>query len=458
MNRVISRSRITIALVLVLAIGTGFFCWEYATKGYDWVMSAGSPHVYTAGHIGCGVITDRTGALLVDMTAGRHYTELSALRRSVIHWVGDREGNISVPALTHYTDQILGYDLLDGVYAYGGTGGQITLTLSAKVQMVALEAMGDYKGTIAVYNYKTGEIICAVSTPTFDPNDPPVITEENAAAYDGVYLNRLIQSTYTPGSIFKIVTTAAALETIPDIQQMVFTCSGLVEYGIDKVTCEQAHGEVDLKTAFARSCNCAFAQIADLLGGQTLQQYAAKLGITQSLSFDGLNTAAGSIFAENEAAVLVAWSAIGQHKDLINPCSYMTLLGAIASDGSASVPHYVSSIKVGNKITYSAETLKTEQLISAQTAQILRQYLRNNVENYYGDDSFPGLTVCAKSGTAEVGGEKKPNAMFTGFVADEQYPLAFIVAIEDGGYGRQICSPILAKVLAECKAILDAGQ
>lgn len=455
MNRVISRAKITIALILVLSLGTGFFCFEYFTKAGNWVMSSGSPHVYTAGHIGCGIITDRNGVLLVDMTAGRLYNESAPLRSSVIHWVGDRQGNISVPALTHYTDQILGFDLLDGVYAYGGTGGQITLTLSSKVQMAALEAMGDYKGTIAVYNYKTGQILCAVSTPTFDPDSPPVITEENAAAYDGVYLNRLLQSTYTPGSIFKIVTTAAALEAIADIQQRKFTCEGIVEYGIDKVTCEQSHGELDLKTAFARSCNCAFAQIADLLGGETLQKYARQFGITESVKFDGISTAAGSISAENEAPVLVAWSAIGQHKDLINPCSYLQFVGSIAAGGTVTAPHYVSSIKVGSKVTYAAETAAGRQIMSESTAQILREYLRNNVENYYGDDSFPGLTVCAKSGTAEVGGDKKPNAMFTGFVADEQYPLAFIVAIEDGGYGRPVCVPILAKVLAECKAELD---
>ena len=85
----------------------------------------------------------------------------------------------------------------------------------------------------------------------------------------------------------------------------------------------------------------------------------------------------------------------------------------------------------------------------------LQEMLRNNVQTYYGDESFPGLTVCAKSGTAEVGGDRKPNAMFTGFVADDKYPLAFIVAIEDGGYGRQVCVPILAPVLEACKSHMD---
>ena len=81
--------------------------------------------------------------------------------------------------------------------------------------------------------------------------------------------------------------------------------------------------------------------------------------------------------------------------------------------------------------------------------------MRNNVESNYGTENFPGLTVCAKSGTGEVGGEQKPNAMFCGFVADEKYPLAFVVAVEDGGYGSQVCIPIISPILAECKAIMD---
>ena len=78
-----------------------------------------------------------------------------------------------------------------------------------------------------------------------------------------------------------------------------------------------------------------------------------------------------------------------------------------------------------------------------------------NVTDKYGSENFPGLTVCAKTGTAEVGGNKKPNAVFTGFVADEDYPFAFIVVVEDGGYGKQICVPIMSEVLAACKEMTD---
>ena len=133
----------------------------------------------------------------------------------------------------------------------------------------------------------------------------------------------------------------------------------------------------------------------------------------------------------------------------------LPFVGAIAGGGVANEPHLVSGITVGGRTTYQAEPVSTERILSAETAAIMQSLMKNNVDVKYGAENFPGLTVCAKSGTAEVGPEKKPNAMFTGFVADEKYPLAFIVAVEDGGYGRQICVPIISKVLAQCKAVID---
>lgn len=455
MNKVINRARALLLLVLVLTAGTIFYVLEYFIKADDWVMFAGSPHVYSD-DAGTGQVLDRSGVLLLDTTDGRTYAVSSALRTSLVHWLGDREGNVSAPLLSYYARELAGFDVINGVYDYGDVGGTVELTLSAEVQMAALEAMGGYKGTIAVYNYKTGEILCAISTPAFDPDGVPDIAGDTTGQYDGVYVNRFLKSTYTPGSIFKIVTAAAALETIPDIQEQSFTCTGEVAYGIDKVTCMEEHGSQTFREAFLHSCNCAFAQIADQLGGEVLQRYAEAFGITGSLTFDGLTTAGGSIEAEGAADVLVAWSAIGQHKDLINPCQYLSFVGAVANGGSGVQPYLVENITGGSWVSHTSETVSTGRILSTETARVLQEMMRNNVENYYGDENFGGLTVCAKSGTAEVGGDKKPNAMFTGFVADEEYPLAFIVCVEDGGYGRQVCIPILSPVLEACKAVLDA--
>lgn len=457
MNRVVGRAASLLILILILAAGTLFFVGEYFVRSEDWVMSPGSPHVYGDGG-GSGLITDRNGILLLDTTQGRVYCENEVLRASVIHWLGDRQGNISAPILSHYADQMAGFNVIGGVYDYGDTGGQITLTLSAKAQMAALEAMGDYKGTVAVYNYRTGEILCAVSTPAFDPDNPPDIAGDTTGAWDGAYVNRFLKSAYTPGSIFKIVTAAAALETIPDILEQTFVCEGETVYDEaagDKVTCLGVHGEITFRDAFMVSCNCAFAQVADQLGGEVLQRYAEQFGITESLSFDGITTASGNLEAAGAADVLVAWSAIGQHKDLINPCRFLTFVGAIANGGTGVEPYVVSHISGGSWETHTAQSVSTGRLMSSETAAILQDMMRDNVECYYGDENFPGLTVCAKSGTAEVGGGKNPNAMFAGFVADEEYPLAFIVAIENGESGRRTCIPVLSEVLAACKEVMD---
>jgi len=453
MNRIMGRARVLLILILVLALGTSLFVGEYFIKSGEWVMFAGSPHIYNAANIGCGMITDRDGNLLLDLTNGRTYTDNVQLRSAIIHWLGDRQGNISAPALPHYAEAIAGFSKLDGLYAYGGTGGTVSTTFSAKVQMAALETMGDYTGTVAVYNYKTGELICAVSTPNYDPDNVPDIA--NLPEFEGVYVNRFTQTTYTPGSIFKIVTAAAALETIPDILDRTYDCTGLLEFGEDRVTCERAHGTLSFREAFARSCNCAFARIANQVGGDVLQRYAQQFRLTEGVSFDGITTASGSLNAAGQMPVNVAWSGIGQFKDLINPCRFLAFVGAIANDGVEITPHFVEEIKVGTQTTYQAGNQDAGRIMSSRTAQVLQEFLRNNVENYYGDSSFPaGLQVCAKSGTAEVGGDKKPNAMFTGFVANEELPLAFIVAVEDGGYGRPVCTPIIAKILAECQNAL----
>ena len=456
MNRVSRRANALLLLVLVLGGGLCFFLYEYFTMADSWVVSPGSPHVFNSSNIGTGQVVDRSGLMLLDLTQSRTYADSNAVRKATIHWLGDRQGRISAPAIAHYGKEMTGYDVFDGLYNYSGSAGVATLTISAEVQKTALKAMGDRKGTIAVYNYKTGEILCAVTTPTYDPDDVPDVEGDASGAYEGIYLNRFVQSVYIPGSIFKIVTAAAALECVPGIEDMTFTCEGVYQYGIDKVSCEKSHGTKDLKGALASSCNCIFGQIANLVGAENLQKYADKYQITQSVKFDGITTAEGNFDVTDAASVELAWGGIGQYTDQINPCRYMTFMGAIAGGGKAAQPHLVAGVALGDEITYQAKPVSTGRIMDDEVAAILGDYMRNNVKNVYGADNFPGLTVCAKSGTSQLGGGQKSNAMFAGFVADEEYPLAFIVVVENGGYGASTCVPILSKVLASCKSVLDA--
>lgn len=454
MNRIARRSMITILLALVLIVGFSFFVAEYVTQADDWVVFTGSPHVYNGINIGTGRIIDRDGTTLLDMGSQRTYGENALLRKSTVHWLGDRDGYISAPALAHYSSELAGFNLVSGVYSYEDGEGIAKMTLSAEAQTAALEALGSYKGTVAVYNYETGELLCAVTSPSFDPDNVPDIANDTSGAYDGVYLNRFTQSVYIPGSIFKIVTLAAALEEIDDIQQQSFYCDGSYTIGADKITCEGVHGSQDVQQAFRNSCNCAFAQIALQIGPEKLEKYVEHFGVTAPISFDGITTAQGNFEAVGTADANVAWSGIGQYNDQVNPCAFLTFVGAIARGGKGVEPYVVSQVFSGVSKTYDAQTVTGSQIMSADTAQTVAEFMRSNVEQKYGDQNFPGLTVCAKTGTGEVGGESRPNAMLAGFVSDPEYPLAFIVFVEDAGYGASVCIPIASQVLAVCKEVI----
>lgn len=455
MNRIAGRTGIAILLALLLVAGLAFFVAEFVFEADEWVISEGSPHVYDAGNIGTGTVVDREGTLLLDMNDGKTYANSEMLRKATIHWLGDRDGYISAPALTTYSAQIAGYDLLGGLYTYGDSSGIATLTLSASVQKTALEALENKKGTVAVYNYKTGELLCAVTSPTYDPDNVPDIEGDTTGQYDGAYLNRFTQSVYIPGSIFKIVTLAAALESIDGIETQSFTCNGSYTIGADEITCESSHGKQTLQQAFRNSCNCAFAQIALQVGAEEMERYVKLFGVTGSVTFDGITTAEGNYEAVGAADANVAWSGIGQYNDQVNPCAFLNFLGVIAGDGKGVSPYLVSHIQVGDSMTYTARTETGNRVISTATAEKLEEYMRLNVTEKYGPANFGKLKVCAKTGTGEVGGEKRPNAMLAGFTQDADYPLAFIVFVEDGGYGVEVCVPIAAKVLDACKAVMD---
>ncbi len=450
MNRIAARAGITLLIALLLVAGLGFFLAEFVTQADNWVITQGSPHVYNGGNIGTGIIVDRDNTVLLDMNDGRDYAQNEALRKSTVHWLGDRNGSVSAPALAEYSGAIVGYDFLTGVYSHGDATGVAHMTLSAELQQAALDAMGVYSGTAAVYNYKTGQLLCSVTTPTFDPDNAP--NQEQAQDYDGLYVNRFTQGSYIPGSIFKVVTLAAALEELPYIREQSFTCTGSHQIGgeEDLITCEVVHGQQSLQDAFRNSCNCAFAQISQQLGVEKLAEYVEKFGVTEIVTFDGITTQAGNFQVENASQLSVAWSSIGQYEDLINPCGFLTFIGAVANGGRGVVPYVVERVQVGNETTYQARSQIRSRIMSEKTAQTIAEFMEYNVQTLYGADNFPDFTVCAKTGTAQVGGDRKPNAMLTGFLADEELPLAFIICVENAGYGSTVCLPIASQVLFAC--------
>ena len=446
MKKIEKRAIMCLLLAFVLLVGMGIFSYRYVTDGDDWASYEGNRDVYADGDLSKGRLYDINGTLLMENTSdGIIYNDDSTIRRAMMHVTGDRDNNITTGANRAFTDELIGYDLINGVYALNNAGEDVTVTLDADVCAAAYEALAGRNGTVGVYNYETGDIICMVSAPTYDPADPPSSPEE------GSYINRFTSATFVPGSIFKLVTAAAAIENLDDAYTWTINCTGSVSYGGDyAVTDTSAHGTVDLKKALEVSCNCYFGQLAEKLGPGLLEKYVEKAGLMSSYDINGIKTAEGS-FDFPDSGMNLAWTGIGQWEDMVNPCSMMVYMGAIANGGEAVMPNIIEPTSFWDRLTadipFLGEAAGKKQMIDSSTAMSLTEMMANNVESHYGSGNFPGLNVCAKSGTAEVGGSKEPHAWFAGFLDDPGNPYAFIVLVENGGYGADAAGSVANQVL-----------
>lgn len=455
MKKLSNRTWLASLLVVALVVGTAVIIFRYIKYSDDWYAHRNASPVYSQGEFLCGQIYDRSEVLLLDATAGRQYPEDEILRRANLHLLGDVEGNIPDYLMAYYRDEMNSFNLFHD--ATPAEDSALHLTVSGEVQKVALDALGDRKGTVGVYNYKTGEILCMVSTPSFDPLNPQEV--DDSEAYEGAYINRFVHASYTPGSVFKLVTAVAAISEFADLDERRFVCDGSWQIGENTVICNSIHGEIDFDEAIAKSCNVTFAQLSTELGKERLTKYAKAAGIEQSLEFDGLKTKAGSFDLTDAGEYAVAWSGVGQYTDSINPCQFMTFVGAIANGGIAAQPYLVESTYCGGTETYKARLRYGSRLMDAEVANRLVLSMHEAVVNNYGEDRFPAqLYVGAKSGTAEQDGEKAANALFVGFTRNENVPLAFIVVIEEGGSGSGEGIPVIGRVLQACVAAMETEE
>ena len=448
MKKIERRAVVCLLLAMVLGLGLCVFLGKYLLHAGDWASSAFNRHLYdTNGVLATGSVLDRDGDVLSTVENGkRTYYDNETVRKATLHAVGDLQGNIGTGALNAFADKLTGYSLLNGAFG-ADRGGSLYLTIDARYNYEAYQALNGHAGTVAVYNYKTGEVLCMVSAPSYDPLNVPGDIETNDR-YKGAYLNRFLSSTFTPGSVYKTVTLAAALEEMPDLQERTWTCTGSVQIGDETIVCSGTHGEQHIGDAFANSCNVAFAQIAQELGGDTLKKYTDKAGLTDSYSLDGLPTAKGSFSFDNISDGQLGWAGVGQYKDQVNPCALMVYMGAVANGGKAAEPYLIqNTVSALGVPSLPRWTRKTGTLVSGSTAAALADMMADNVEKTYGTKRFPNMDICAKSGTAEVGEGQTPHAWFAGFLRNEDAPYAFVVLVENGGGGSSVAGTVAGRVL-----------
>lgn len=437
MKKLERRAIICLAIAAVLIVGMGIFIFRFVTQGEKWVSFYANSHIYSNGHLIRGKIYDVDGALLARNTKdGTKYHSNSQTRKATAHVVGDAGGYVYGSAQTAFRDRLIGYNLITGVYSLNAKGRNVKLSIDRQTSVAAYEALGSREGLAAVYNYETGEILAMVSTPSFDPKNPPAAEE----ATEGTYMNKTLTGNMTPGSIFKLVTSAAAIENLDGLSHYKFHCNGSYKVGNNWVRCTHAHGDVDFKGALSQSCNGAFADLSLKLGSSNIKEYIKKSGLKTSYDIDGIKNVPGSFEISDSADSALAWTGIGQWKDLINPCSMMVYMSAIATDGRGTEPGILHE--------EGRRGRKTERMIEESTAKKLKKMMKNNVDSEYGQSRFPGLNMYAKTGTAEVEG-KKPNAWFCGFIDNPDHPYAFIVCVEDSGAGIDFAAPVANSMLQE---------
>ena len=449
MKKLQKRAIICLFFAVFLIVGTGFYIEQLAVHGGEWVSYPANKHVFTKGRLSTGVINDRDGNVLISNSKDgeTEYNEDYQTRCAMVHVTGDAHGNISTGANVIMRDKMVGYNFITGVYSASGEGRTVNLTVDSEISKLADDALAGRRGTVGVYNYKTGDIVCMVSSPNYDPYDPPQLSPDDTSA---TFMNRFTSTTMVPGSIFKLITSTAVIEEIPDIENWTYTCRGVEQYGSyegDKITCLEPHGTVTFEEALSHSCNCAFGELAKMVGPEALEKYTEKAGLTNSYNINGIQTKP-STFDFGKSDVNLAWSGIGQGQDLVNPCSMMVYMGAVANGGKAANPKLIRSIEFSNGMPASLPfKTQTEPLISEDTAKKLKSMMRNNVISEYGEYNFPNLNICAKSGTAQPDKTSTPHAWFTGFLDDEEHPYAFIVLVENGGYGTSVAGSVANTVL-----------
>lgn len=461
MHNTSKRAFIMLGVVIIFIGGLAFLATTYFFNGTKWATHRANSHIYSGGQISsAGTIYDSEGKILANTSDGeRKFNDNVTIRKATLHAVGDTQGFMSTGVHSQYESELTGYNILTGIYYLKkyGMGNDITLSLKSSVCAAAYNALNEKKGTVGVYNYKTGETVCMVSSPSYDVLNKPSKKDMESDKYKGAYINKFLSSTYTPGSTFKVITAISAIENIPDIYSKKFTCNGKLVIGNNKVICHSVHGTMNFEKALNVSCNSAFAQIALELGKENLQKTGEKLGLTSTFKMDRTEIAKGALDLSSAINIDLGWAGIGQFTTMVNPCQMMSVMGAIANNGKAMKPYYIKEITAPSGIkTYkaSSSTLSTVEL-DADTAYRIKKLLRSNVENYYGDSAFPGLEVCGKTGTAEVGDELTgDNALFVGFSQDEKFPYAVIVIVENtNSTGRGLAVPIANKVLQAVKQL-----
>ncbi|GAA4657049.1 penicillin-binding transpeptidase domain-containing protein [Streptomyces chumphonensis] len=375
--------------------------------------------------------------------------------------------------LTGNDDRLFFNRTIDMITGKPMEGGNVVTTLNAAAQRAAFEGLGDKKGAVAAIDPRTGAILALASTPSYDPGS--IVGNDEKASDNWValnedpdkpMLNRALRETYPPGSTFKVLTAAAALESgkydideksgIEDPYELPQTDKELTNFG--NPPCDDA----TLRVALQYSCNATFAGISADLGNEEMKGMAEKFGYNEEL-FVPIRTAE-SVYPEDNAPQN-AMAGIGQASNRATPLQIAMITAAIANDGKLMQPYMVDRLEGPRSVVEQNEPQEMGQPISASNAKKIQQMMETVVEDGTGTNGqIEGVTVGGKTGTAQRGvdNSETPYAWFISYaMTDNGSPVAVAVVVEDSDAQRNevsgggLAAPIAKDVM---RAVLEGRQ
>jgi penicillin-binding protein A len=365
-------------------------------------------------------------------------------------------------------------NVTDLLTARSSPGGTLVLTLDRATQAAAQDALGNRKGAVVALDPRTGAVLAMTTFPRYDPNDLSSHDPERIRRNwdrlvkdpDGPLLNRAAGGLYPPGSTFKVITSAAALENgvsldeelpSPQVYDVPQTSADIRNFGGG--TC--GDGSLTLPEALEISCNTTFAALGVRLGDRKLATEAEKFGLNKPSPYQ--LPAATSSIPRNQDVPSTAQSAIGQRDVRVSPLQMASVAATIANGGRRMAPYVVGEVvsdKGGVVKRFEGEDLG--QAIPGQVAGDLKDMMTGVVERGTGESAqIPGLQVAGKTGTAQHAPGRAPHAWFIGFTEQGGRAIAVAVVVEEGGdlgseaTGGRVAAPVAKRVM---EAYLRSGR
>lgn len=359
------------------------------------------------------------------------------------------------PVLNGSDERLFGRRLADFFTGRDPRGGNVDTTLLPRVQQAAWEAMqqgcaGGCRGSVVALEPATGKVLAMVSAPSYDPN---LLATHDTAAQGEAWqrlrddpnsplTNRAVSERYPPGSTFKVITTAAALQSgMTDAEQL--TAAPQIPLPDSTATLENYGGTpcgnaptAPLREAFERSCNTAFVQLGMRLGADALRSTANAFGFDTPTAPIPLQVAESTVGAMPDAAA-VGMSSMGQKDVSVTPLQNAMVAAAIANSGVVMQPYLVERLE-GPDLSGISTTAPAQQrrAISAQVATKLTDLMVGAEQFTQQKGAIPGVQIASKTGTAEHGNDPRntpPHAWYIAFAPAQNPKVAVAVVVEDGG-------------------------